>query len=96
MPSFAKTLNHHLPPWATVKTRLKSLALACTCSQTQTTVPKDSGPTYMNKENLHLEERPHMHDLDLGETELQSLESVKYIGGGAPESFDDDRVLLEA
>ena len=100
MPSFAKVLHHHFPLWATIKTRLKSFALTYTrkgMSRNQTAISKDSGPTYLNKGCLHLEERPHMHDLDLGEIELESLKSVKYKSRGAAlETFDDDKILLEA
>lgn len=100
MPSFAKMLHHHLPPWPTLKRRLKSLALACArkgTSQNVTTAPKDFEQTYKSGRDLHLEEIPHKPDLKSGDPELESLGSVQhYIGRATPEMFDDDRVLLKA
>ena len=62
-----------------------------------TTVSKDSEQTYKSGRDVHLEEIPHKHDLKSGEPELESLGSVqRYIGGATAETFDDDRVLLEA
>ena len=94
-------LHHHLPPWKTLKSRLKSFALARErkgTKQNPVTEPKDSGPTSTKKRDHHLKETPHIRDLDLGaEIELESLRSVKhYIGGIAPKTFNDDEVLLEA
>ena len=51
----------------------------------------------MNKDDQHPEERPQIQGLDLGpEIELESLRSVKHFIGAAPNTFDDDEVLLEA
>ena len=99
MPSFARMLHHHLPPWGTLKSHLKSFALACArkgTKQNPVTVPEGSGPT--NKRDHHLEETPRIQGLDLGaEIELESLRSVKhYNRGRAPKTFDDDEGLLEA
>ena len=100
MPSFAKMLHHHLPAWAILKPRLKSFVLACTGkgkSRSPTTVPQDSEQTYKTRSDIHLEERPHSHGLKSGEPDMESLGSVQHdIGGATLETFDDDRVLLEA
>ena len=101
MPSFAKMLHHHLPPWKTLKSRLNCFALARArkgTKQDPVTAPKDSGPMNTNNRDHHVDESPQIRDLDLGaEVELESLRSVNHYNGGvALKTFDDDEVLLGA
>ena len=81
MPSFAKMLNHHLPPWPTLKARLKSALLSRARRDRQendVTALKDSSLTHIN-EGQSWGERPYRNGTDSGAgSELGSLESTQY------------------
>lgn len=100
MPSFAKMLHHHLPPWPTLQSRLKLHNLASPYHGSQrnlVTLYKEARPTHLNNQDYSTGDRPSVNGTDsITDIELQSPESVKkYIRGAASETFDDDRVYLK-
>ena len=97
MPSFAKMLHHHLPPWATLKPRLKFITRASPSKGSKRdliTVSKISRPTRFRKEGYYEGDSSYINGIDTSAAnELESLESVRnYISDPTPETFDGDRV----
>ena len=96
MPSFAKMLHHHLPPWPILKSRIKSITLT---RPKKNLVPifKDVRPDHFNYHDYNQGDRPYVNDTtSVAEMELQSLESVeRYLSGAASETLDDDGFYLK-
>ena len=97
MPSFAKVLHQHLPPWATLKTRMKLIPRASPSEDPKrelVTVHKHLRPTHFDR---------HQEDsVDIGTTdsdaavELESLNSVKdHSGETYSDPLDDERRYLK-
>ena len=100
MPSFAKMLHHHLPPWPTLQSRLKFQNLANPSNGTKrnlVTLYKDARPTHFNNQEHSRGDRIFVNGTDsIAEIELQSPKGVKtYLREAASETFDDDRVYLK-
>ncbi len=100
MPSFAKMLRHHLPPWATLKHRLKFSTPPGpreSSRRDQFTVfkrpkPIDSYDKYHGRgDRLYIDGTSSSAGI-----ELESLESVEDCNRhGTPTTFDDDSIVLK-
>ena len=91
-------LHHHLPPWATLKSRLKFITLASPSKGPKTSlinVSKDTRSSHFGNKDYFEGDKPYSIDPN-AENELESLKSAnKYTRGGVPEMFDDDRIYLK-
>ena len=89
-------LHHHLPPWATLKSRLKFITLPSKGPKTNLIdVSKGSRPSHFSDWDYYQGDRLYRIDPN-AENELKSLKSAnKYTRVAAPEMFDDDRIYLK-
>lgn len=93
-------LHHHLPPWETLKTRLKFNFLASPREDSNRElvgVCKRSQPTHFDEMNPCREGRLCINGTssDAG-VELESLKNAgDYIGYATPDTFDDDGIYLK-
>lgn len=100
MPSFAKMLRHHLPPWAVLKSRLKlkypanfrkgsKRDLITGCERSQST------DFFDDKNHRQGNNRLYTNDTNASaEIELESQKSVdNYSSYTTPDTFDDDRIF---
>ena len=99
MPSFAKMLHHHLPPWTVLKQRLKLIAPAGPIegsNRNLVAVSKDFRSTHFN-EKSYRGDASYTNGLDASaEHELENLKVAKsYVRGADLEAFDDDRICLK-
>ncbi len=100
MPTFAKMLRHHLPPWAILKHRLKFSTPPSPkegSKRDQVTVCKRSEPINFYGKKLGRGDRLYMDDtISSAGMELENLESVEDCDRhGIPDTFDDDRIVLK-
>lgn len=105
MPSFAKMLHHHLPPWTTLKRRLRLLDPArpiCEGSKRNLVpISNDSRPTHSEEDKWSFREYgPYFSDAYSGvESELQCPKRIRgvkeNITGTTSETFSDEAVYLE-
>ena len=100
MPSFAKMLRHHLPPWARLKWGLKFINLASPrdgSKRSSITVSKDSRPIHLNNQDHSRVDIRYVNGADsIADIELGRQKPAKtYISGAASETSDDDRIILK-
>ena len=98
MPSFAKMLRHHLPPWPILKSRLRFEHLANTGKGSKRdliTGCKRSRPTDFDAINPRQGNRLYTNDSNASsEIELESQKSEEnYSSHTTPDTFDDDRIF---
>ena len=100
MPSFAKMLRHHLPPWARLKSSLKFINLASPrdgSKRSSVTVSKDSRPIQLKNQDYGQVDIRYVNGANsIADIELERQKPTEtYISGAASETSDDDRIILK-
>lgn len=93
-------LSHHLPPWSTLKARLKATTLASPRKGPQgnvATVPKASSPPHFDDKGCYGGDGPFTKGaVSAAGYELGGFKSGKnYARGIVTEVFDEDRIYLK-
>lgn len=102
MPSFAKMLHHHLPPWASLKSRLRFELPASFRKGSKrdliTDCKRSQSPDFFDDMD-HRQGNNRLYTNDTHTSAEIELESQKgadnYSGYTAPDTFDDDRIFLK-